>query len=423
VPQLIPAKQRQFAVEVVERLRGQGYEALWAGGCVRDELLDRVPKDYDVATSATPDQVRQVFGHRRTLAVGASFGVIVVRGPREAGQIDVATFRRDESYTDGRRPDRVSFSSAEEDARRRDFTINGLFYDPHTQRVIDYVGGQEDIDRRRIRTIGEARERFTEDKLRLLRAVRFAATFDFTLEQQTASEIRAMADQITVVSAERIAQELRGMFRPQGRRRAAELLAETGLLPHVLPEAASTDWPRVVRALEYLDVESFPAVLAAMAGESGDPPRASKAWRGACRRLRLTNRETEQTVWLIERQSRVRQARSMPWPALQRILIHEGAEDLVALEEALARADARPLADVEFCRLRLQWTAELLNPPPLVTGDDLLARGVPRGRIYKQVLDQVRDAQLEGQIATHEEALALVDRLVAGQGGGQGESR
>lgn len=169
---------RQFAVEVVERLRTAGYEALWAGGCVRDQLLQRTPKDYDVATSAHPDQIRDVFGRRRTLPIGAAFGVITVLGPKSAGQIEVATFRQDATYSDGRHPDSVTFSTAEEDARRRDFTINGLFYDPLNEQVIDFVGGQQDIDRRVVRAIGDPYERIAEDKLRMLRAVRFSATFD-----------------------------------------------------------------------------------------------------------------------------------------------------------------------------------------------------------------------------------------------------
>jgi tRNA nucleotidyltransferase/poly(A) polymerase len=166
-----PEDQRQFAVEVVRRLRAAGFAAYWAGGCVRDRLLGRVPKDYDVATDATPPQIRQVFGHRRTLAIGAAFGVITVVGPKAAGMVEVTTFRRDAAYSDGRHPDGVTFSSAEEDAQRRDFTINGLFFDPLAEEVIDFVGGQEDLRRGVIRAIGQAAERFAEDKLRMLRAV------------------------------------------------------------------------------------------------------------------------------------------------------------------------------------------------------------------------------------------------------------
>ena len=182
-------EQRRFAADVVRRLRAAGFEAYWAGGCVRDQLLARTPKDYDVATSATPDQIRTLFGRRRTLAIGAAFGVISVIGPKPAGMVEVTTFRRDAAYSDGRHPDSVTFSSAEEDASRRDFTINGLFYDPVEGRVIDFVGGQRDLAERRLRAIGCARDRFAEDKLRMLRAVRFAAALDFALDDEARAAI------------------------------------------------------------------------------------------------------------------------------------------------------------------------------------------------------------------------------------------
>src|SRR3954453_14301403 len=170
--------QRAFALEIAQKLRAAGFEALWAGGCVRDELLGLTPKDYDVATSAKPDQIRDLFGRRRTLPIGASFGVITVLGPREAGQIEVATFRTDAAYSDGRHPDSVTFTTAEHDAERRDFTITGLFYDPVAEQVVDYVGGQEDLQAHILRAIGDPRLRLSEDNLRMLRAVRFAASFD-----------------------------------------------------------------------------------------------------------------------------------------------------------------------------------------------------------------------------------------------------
>src|SRR2546423_12854917 len=201
--------ERDFAVRVVQRLRDAGYQALWAGGCVRDELLGLVPKDYDVATDATPEQVRRLF--RRTVAVGAAFGVVEVLGPRPL-KVQVATFRSDVSYSDGRRPDRVVFSSAREDALRRDFTINGMFFDPLTDQLIDYVGGQEDLRARVLRAIGDPVRRFTEDKLRMLRAVRIATRFDLTLDEATATAVRAMAPEIRAVSAERIAEELRKLL-------------------------------------------------------------------------------------------------------------------------------------------------------------------------------------------------------------------
>ena len=209
---LDPALTRQFALDVVAKLRAAGHQALWAGGCVRDQLMGKTPKDYDVATDAQPERIREVFGQRRTLAIGAAFGVITVLGPKDAGQIEVATFRRDLGYSDGRRPDAVAFTSAEEDAKRRDLTINGIFFDPVAEQYLDFVGGQEDLKNHVIRAIGNPHERFAEDKLRMLRAVRFAAMFDFSLDAATKAAVQAMAGEINVVSAERIAAEMRLMF-------------------------------------------------------------------------------------------------------------------------------------------------------------------------------------------------------------------
>ena len=191
---------RQSALEVVQRLRAAGYEAVWAGGCVRDQLLGIEPKDYDIASSATPDEVRRLFGRRHTLPIGASFGVITLLGPWKAGQIEVATFRSEAGYSDGRHPDRIEFSTAEIDAQRRDFTINGLFYDPETDQVLDYVGGRDDLAAGIIRAIGDPDERIGEDKLRMLRAIRFAARFGFQLDEPTRTAISKRADELHMVS-------------------------------------------------------------------------------------------------------------------------------------------------------------------------------------------------------------------------------
>ena len=185
---------REFAILVVQQLTNAGYQALWAGGCVRDQLMGIPPKDYDVATNATPDQIREVFGKRRTLPIGAAFGVITVLGPKQADPIEVATFRRDTGYSDGRRPDGVEFTDAKEDALRRDFTINGMFYDPLKEQVVDYVGGKDDLKAKRIRAIGVPQERIEEDKLRMLRGVRFAAKFGFEIESDTLAATLATSD-------------------------------------------------------------------------------------------------------------------------------------------------------------------------------------------------------------------------------------
>lgn len=409
MPTLLPEAQRRFATEVVRRLRGAGHEAYWAGGCVRDQLLGRPPKDYDVATDARPEQVRELFGHRRTIAVGAAFGVIAVLGPRDAGQIEVATFRRDAAYSDGRHPDQVTFSSPAEDAARRDFTINGLFYDPLDDRVLDFVGGHEDLARRLIRAIGDPYQRFEEDKLRLLRAVRFAAAFDFDVEPSTLEAVCQMASAITVVSAERIAAEMERMLVDRHRVRAVRLLVQTGLAAAVLPEVVPADpagQAKLDAALPMLDrlVEpGFPLTLATLLHPWVDAAAAT----AVCRRWRLSNRYTERTAWLVEHHAALRDPRSLRWSQLQPLLISEGIGDLLALEEAAASDTGH----VAWCRSLLTQPREVLDPPPLLTGDDLLRHGIRPGPVYRVLLERIREAQLDGEVRSREEALELADRL------------
>ena len=409
-----PVKQRQFALEVVRRLRAAGFEALWAGGCVRDQLLGRLPKDYDVATNAPPRQIQELFGPRRTLALGAAFGVITVLGPRGAGQIEVATFRRDETYSDGRHPDRVTFSTAREDARRRDFTINGLFYDPVEQRVIDFVDGQTDLAARRVRAIGDPRERFGEDKLRLLRAVRCTAMFDFQLEASTFEAIRAMAPEIRAVSAERIAAEMRRMLTDAHRARAVRLLLETGLAAAVLPEivpqgdAEQRLLDLTLEAMARLIDPGFPLALAALIHRRVGPDGVEQIGK----RWRLANKEVERAAWLVEHQASLAGAPSKRWSSIQRLMVAEGIADLLAMTEAVLLAAASDASDIAWCREVLKRPREQLDPPPLLTGDDLLRHGVPQGRAYRIILDRVRDAQLDGEVHTKDEAMAIVNRLV-----------
>ena len=441
---LVPEEQHRFAIEVVRRLRGAGFTAYLAGGCVRDQILGRTPKDYDVATDAIPPQIRQLFGRRRTLAIGAAFGVIAVRGPRAAGQVEVATFRRDLSYSDGRHPDAVAFSSAEEDAARRDFTINGLFFDPVQQRVIDFVGGQEDLARGRVRAIGDPRQRFSEDKLRMLRAVRFAATFGFQLDQQARNAIAEMAPQIAVVSPERIAMEMRRLLVDAHAARAVRLMWETGLAAVLLPEIVPHDSQQRERFDQTLEMltrlsrgESFPAhagetigptpgaATQAQSGHAVHDERASlpsfplalaallSAWVDAeqaaviCRRWRLSNAETERTAWLVAHRDSLQQVREMRWSALQPILIADGASELLRLIEAGSPTEAEAAA---YCRSLLRQPRERLDPPPLLTGDDLRAMGVPPGPRYKVWLQRLRDAQLDQEIHTRAEAMAQAER-------------
>jgi tRNA nucleotidyltransferase/poly(A) polymerase len=412
---IVPEKQHRFAVEVVRTLREAGFTSYLAGGCVRDQLLGRTPHDYDVATDATPEQVRGLFTHRRTLAIGAAFGVISVLGPRGAGAIEVATFRRDAAYSDGRHPDSVTYSDAREDALRRDFTINGLFYDPVEEAVIDFVGGQEDLAAGLIRAIGEPGKRFAEDKLRLLRAVRFAAAFGFALEDRTHHTIREMAAEVTVVSAERIAAEIRRMLVSSGRATAVRLLLDTRLADAVLPEIVPKDQPgrdRLERTLALLDRlrrPSFSLALAALLHGWVDARQAEQA----CRRWKLPNKVTERTAWLVAEHGSLAGAESMRWSALQKRLVSPGIEELLSLAEAAASADDREATEVDFCREVLAWPRETLDPPPLVTGDDLGRRGLLPGPAYRTLLARIRDAQLDGEVHTKHEALALADRLIS----------
>lgn len=420
---LDPQRQREFAVDVVRTLRDQGFEAYWAGGCVRDRLLGRVPKDYDVGTSATPEQIQSVFSKRKTVAVGAQFGVIAVVGPRPAGQIEVATFRRDTTYSDGRHPDAVEYSTAEADAHRRDFTINGLFYDPLEDRVIDLVGGVGDLGRGIVRAIGEARARFEEDKLRLLRAVRFAATFEFTLELNTRQALEAMAGQITVVSAERIAAEMRLMLLHRRRAGAIDLLRDVGLLAVILPELAMANQPHKttaagraaeaawLTALDTLDALAEPGFPLALAGLLSPFVEAAGAVE-ICRRWKLSNADTSRAAWLLEHQHALAGARRARWSRLHPILISPGSDDLLKLVEALAAAAGCTSDEAAHCRTLLQKPRDELDPRPVLGGDDLIAHGVPRGRRYARLLRAARDAQLDGEVATKSEALELVDRLL-----------
>jgi len=412
-----PALARQFAVTVVERLRQAGHETYWAGGCVRDDLLGRTPADYDVATAARPDEVRQVFGHRRTLAVGAAFGVITVLGPKGAGQVEVATFRADAPYTDGRHPAGVTFCSAREDAQRRDFTINGLFLDPLSGAVHDFVGGRDDLAAGVVRAIGVPAMRFGEDHLRMLRAVRFAAFFGFALDDETRTAVERMAHLVTSVSPERVAAELRAMVSRPGRRRALELLDETGLAREVLPELAPgpgvdaagrgrwQDAAAIVAALDEPDLPRALAILAA--GHDGG------AVRQVGGRLRLSNHETKTAGWLWDAVAAIggesaATLRSRPWSSVQPWLAHDQAAALADVLRARAACGRGEPAAATWITAQATRPRAELDPPPLLTGDDLLAAGVPPGKAVGVALARIRGLQLDGAITTRAEALATL---------------
>jgi len=420
--------KRDFAVDVVRTLKEAGFTALWAGGCVRDLLLRNPPDDYDVATSARPEEVQKLFGPRRTLAIGASFGVILVRSPRggQGGDVEVATFRTEGPYVDGRRPEHVSYATPEEDAHRRDFTINGMFYDPLEDQLHDFVGGRDDIARQLVRAIGNPQARFTEDKLRMLRAVRISARFDFELEAATADAVRGMAPEILVVSQERIAQELKKMLVHPRRARAISLAHHLELLTIILPEltlvvatagaAGGADrWHLTLETLEILKDPRFELAFAALLSQIGGPEDdrgSAKLAEVICRRLKLSNQEADDVAWLASQRSALRGATSWSKCRLKRLLAQPAIGDLLKLARAGAVAAGSDLTDIAFCEAYLATTPrEEIDPPPLITGDDLVAIGLQPGAQFKELLDGARDAQLDSQIQTREEALALVRRL------------
>lgn len=418
--------QRAFALEVVKKIRDAGYIAYWAGGCVRDQLIGAVPKDYDVATDASPEQVRNVFGKRRTLAIGEAFGVVAILGGRERGDVEVATFRQDATYSDGRHPDSVKFSSPEEDAQRRDFTINGMFYDPIEEKVIDFVGGEKDILAKRVRAIGDAELRFTEDKLRMIRAVRFSAGLGYSIEEKTFEAVRHHAAEITTVSGERIGSEIKRMLLHPSRADAMRLLKEMQLLPHVLPEvlevtqapniqlADSEPWKETKRILALLETPTFSTALAAtlvIGIKQKDHQKKSRSIIKALgKRLRYPNKEIDRTVWLAENLPIGQEATTLPWPKVQRMLVHEGAAELLSLLKVI---HGPAYKDLLFCEQKLALPEHEWNPPLILTGDDLVALGHSPGKQFAEILEQVRDAQLLGKISKREEAIQLVNKIIS----------
>jgi poly(A) polymerase len=407
---------RDFAVEVVRTLRASGHQALWAGGCVRDQLMGETPKDYDVATDAVPDRIREIFGRRRTLPIGAAYGVITVLGPRGAGQLDVVTFRRDAAYSDGRHPDAVTFSDAEHDAQRRDFTINGLFFDPLEGRIIDYIGGQDDMQRRIIRAIGDPSDRISEDKLRMLRAVRFAARFGFAIEEATLAAIKQQVHQLVIVSAERVAMELRLIFTHARRARGIELLSETGLLDVILPESAAwlqsgDQGSQSVAILAALEQPTFSMALAALLRDLHFSEPTKNLPQVVFDRWKLSTEELVGVEKLLREEPLIRTARQQPWAKLQRILIAPRIHELLGYCEAVASVMDGTTDEIDFCREKLALPTAELNPPPLISGEDLKDLGVPPGPAYRDLLDAARNAQLEKSIATRDDAIFLIRTL------------
>jgi len=425
----------------VQRLRAEGYEAYFAGGCVRDLLLGHEPSDFDVATNAHPDAVLKLFP--RTFAVGAHFGVVLVADELDGCEIvtEVATFRSDEAYTDGRRPESVRFSqSAEEDVIRRDFTINGMLLDPQTDTVLDYVDGRADLTAKLIRAIGDPTQRFEEDKLRMLRAVRFAARFDFKIEPGTKAAIRVAAAKIHQVSRERIRDELTRMLTEGSARRAFELLDRTGLLKEVLPEIDRLHgvkqppefhpegdvWTHTMLLLEQLPA-GVSATLAwgALLHDVGKPATFQpgpgrirfnghvevgvRIAEEIARRLRFSNDEAAQVAGLVENHMRFGDVERMKASTLKRFFRLNQFEEHLALHKIDCLASHGDLTLYEFAKAKYEETpSEEVRPALLLTGRDLIAAGYKPGPEFKRLLGLAEDAQLEGRIHTKEEALALV---------------
>ena len=398
--------------------------------------MGRPPHDVDIVTAARPEQIALLFP--RTVPVGVRFGVVLV--PTESGVYDVATFRREGPYLDGRRPSFVEYATLEEDVRRRDFTVNALLFDPLDGSVVDLVGGRDDLAARRIRTVGDPETRFAEDHLRMLRAIRLAAELDFTIDEETFQAIRAHAPAIARVSAERIRDELLRLLVSPGRVLGVERLQESGLLREILPEVAAMEGveqppefhpegdvlTHTRLALSHLQDPSPILALAVLLHDVGKPPTFRRAERirfdghdeaGAamaeesCRRLRLSTDETALVVDLVREHLRIRDLPRMRPAKVKRFLARPDIADHLELHRVDCLASHGDLSTWEWARqAREHLTEEEQRPPRLVTGDDLIARGYRPGPRFKEILEAVVDAQLEGRVQTREEALVLVER-------------
>src|SRR5580704_2665523 len=446
---------KQHAANIVQTLRENGHQAYFAGGCVRDLLLAREPADYDVATDATPQQVMRIFP--QTFAVGEQFGVVLIppkKDDREHGgtgvgpsqhreAIEVATFRSDVSYSDGRHPDEVRFTKdPREDAQRRDFTINGMMLDPITNQILDFVGGQADLNAGIIRAIGDPDRRFEEDKLRMLRAVRFAARFTYRIDPPTMAAIEKLAPKIHQVSCERIREELTKMLTEGQARRAFELLDETKLLPEVLPEIAAMkgveqppqyhpEGDVFVHTLLLLDKlpagSSKTLAWGALLHDVGKPPTfrvapdrirfdghvevGVKMAAEILRRLRFSNDETDQILALVDNHMRFGDVQRMKQSTLKRFLRLPAFDEHLELHRIDCLSSHGQLDAYEYTREQMRsMPPEAIRPTPLITGRDLIDAGYEPGPRFTEILGAVEDAQLEGRLTSREAAMEIVRR-------------
>ncbi len=429
----------ESALQIVSILQEAGYRALWVGGCVRDKLLGRIPKDIDIATDARPEQVQEIFDV--THAVGAKFGVVLVVIDGIASE--VATFRTEADYHDARRPSSVCFTTAEEDARRRDFTVNALYYDPVANEIHDCVGGQQDLANKLIRAIGNPDERFREDALRLLRAIRFAMRLGFQIDKGTFKAMQANAERIALISPERIREELACILTGPNRGDALRLLSASGLLVHILPEIEAMRgvpqpprfhpegdvFEHTVLALDALPQDaSAPLAFGALLHDIGKPPTiehgedrirfhhhntvGADLAAAVCRRLRFSNADREHIVALVAEHMRFMHVDEMRTSTLRRFLAMPHFDDHLALHRADCVACHGDTSNVDYCLEMMERFAEENAKPglpePFINGDDLIALGYKPGPRMGDMLESVREAQLENEIHCRDDAVEYV---------------
>jgi len=427
------------ALFIVRHLREAGFESYLAGGCVRDNLMNLEPKDYDIVTDATPEAIERIFPNHIT--VGKAFGVVIVIVNNY--QFEVTTFRQDGKYSDSRRPDSVTFSDWKNDVLRRDFTINGMLFDPLNNKLLDIVGGEQDIKMKIIKTIGDPLRRFSEDKLRMMRAVRFACELNFNIEDKTEKAIKELASEITQVSFERIRDELKIILMSKNRARGIALLFQFGLLREILPEVVAMDkipqppqfhsegdvFTHTKLCLEYLENPSFELALATLLHDIGKPHCFKITDRirfnghekvgeiiseKICRRLKLSLSEIDKVVYLVSNHMLLKDVRKMRQATLKRLIANRYFGDLLKLFRVDKLASDKDLTDLEFLEAKVkEFKKEELKPKPLIIGKDLIKLGLVPGPIFSEILRKVEDAQLEGEIKTKNEAIEFVKKTFA----------
>lgn len=434
------------AVAVVEYIKSKGYAAYFAGGCVRDMLMTISPSDYDIATNAKPDEITKIF--RRSIPIGAKFGVVNVIV--EKFQFEVATFRTDGFYCDGRRPDTVNFCDAKGDVQRRDFTINGMLYDPTENKLLDFVGGKNDIDLHLIRAIGNPLERFNEDHLRLIRAVRFASRFSYDIEPNTKSAIKKLAKKITKVSTERISEELEKGLTSPNPHIFIKMLDDLTLVDEIIPELGrmkGVEQPKnfhpegdvfvhTLLTISYLDNPSWELALGTLLHDIAKPVTFIKEFNsngeverikfynhdnlGAhmagkiCKRLKTSTFTRERVMWLVKKHLSIKDVQNMRKCTIKKLFADPGFSELLELFRIDTLASTKNMTDYEYCvKASSEIDEDEIKPKPLVNGHDLIAMGLKPGPIFSQILSRIMDEQLEEKLSKRDEALDFAKRIIA----------